>query len=475
MKATVSFDVSKPIGTISPRLYGHFAEHLGRCCYDGIWVGRESSIPNLGGFRTDVVDALREMGVPLLRWPGGCYADHYHWRDGIGSPRPARLGLSCGLKSLDTNELGTHEFLAFCKLIGAEPYLAGNMGSGSVQELCDWIEYCNADLPTALQKERAANGHSEPFNVRLWGIGNENWGCGGNYDPESYALEYRRYSCMVQHVDPTVEMVVCGHDTDWNRRCIDKLRHYMNFVDHYSIHRYWIGGGAGVNFSDEDYYALLKEAEQTEDFIVETRGFLEEATQGRKHIGIALDEWGVWHPEARMWGPGPLATGLKDYSQACTMRDAVATAVGLEVFHRQCASLSLANLAQIVNVLHAPVMTDGDRMWVTPTYHVLKMHKVHYGATAYSTQIVHDGGAELVSATATSGGVTVTNRSLRETVTVTLQGTYTAGVLLSSGSSRDENDAQSPDRVSCQGVKFRQEGDGVTFDMPPHSVTTFTL
>src|SRR5215212_7371741 len=180
--ATLTIRADAPIGTISPRLYGHFAEHLGRCCYDGLWVGRDHSQSEIqadGGFRWDVVAALREMPVPLLRWPGGCYADHYHWRDGIGSPeeRPRRLGMSCGLQVEDDNGLGTHEFLRLCQMIGAEPYLAGNVGSGTPQELCDWVEYCNSALDTTLARERAANGATKPFGVRLWGVGNENWGC----------------------------------------------------------------------------------------------------------------------------------------------------------------------------------------------------------------------------------------------------------------------------------------------------------
>jgi alpha-N-arabinofuranosidase len=235
---------------------------------------------------------------------------------------------------------------------------------------------------------------------------------GWNYDPESYALEYRRYSLMVQHVDPSVELVACGHDTDWNRRCIDKLRNHMNYVDHYSIHRYWINGGHGIDFSEADYYALLDEAEQTEDFIIETRAFLEEATGGKKKVGIALDEWGVWHPEARTWGPGPIAKDIDDYSQAGTMRDALSIAVGLEVFHRQCDSLSMANLAQIVNVLHAPIMTDNQgAMWVTPSYYALQMHRAHLGETAYRVEVNDSpnqpSGKSAISATASSGGLTI--------------------------------------------------------------------
>jgi alpha-N-arabinofuranosidase len=465
----------EPYGTISPRLYGHFAEHLGRCCYDGLFVGKDSNIPNIGGFRKDIVEALRNMPTPLLRWPGGCYADHYHWKDGIGPDRPIRLGMSCGLQVLDTNELGTDEFLNLCQIIGAEPYLAGNVGSGSPEELCHWVEYCNAALPTTIVKQRHANGRQDPWGVKLWGIGNENWGCGGNYDPESYALEYRRYSLMVQHVDPSIEMVACGHDTDWNRRCIDKLRHHMNFVDHYSIHRYWINGGHGTDFSPEEYYTLLDEADKTEDFIVETREFLTEATGGKRKVGIALDEWGVWHAEARGWGPGGSATSDNDYSQSCTMRDAVATAVGLEVFHRQCDSLSMANLAQIVNVLHAPIMTDGAAMWLTPTYYVLQMHQCHIGKTAHRIQIEGSetlpNGTSAISATASSGGLTITNRHLEKTIEVTLPAGYGTGVILKADKANSQNGATASP-IKPDELLITVENGLSRIELPPHSVAT---
>lgn len=474
MNAAVTLLPNELYGTVSPRLYGHFAEHLGRCCYDGLWVGRDCrDVEHVDGFRKDVVEALRAMPTPLLRWPGGCYADHYHWRDGVGPERKIRLGLSCGLQVLDDNSLGTHEFLRLCELIGAEPYLAGNMGSGSVQELCDWVEYCNTKLPTTLGKERARNGRAEPWGVKLWGVGNENWGCGGNYDPESYALEYRRYSLMMQHVDPTIEMVVCGHDREWNRRCLEKLRNHTGFVDHYSIHRYWVEGGHGTEFSEGDYYALLAEAERTEEFVVETRALIEDL-KPKKRIGIALDEWGVWHPEARSWGPGPTTEDFGDYTQPGTLRDALAAAVGLEVFHRQCASLSMANLAQIVNVLHAPVMTEGAAFWVTPTYHLLRMSQVHLGATAYrvevDTGLLTPDGAPALSATATTGGLTVVNRHFSSGAAVQVNGAYRQATLLTAATPRAQNSADAPNRVAPTTLPLSSDGSTTTFDLPPHSV-----
>lgn len=469
----------EPLGTVSPRLYGHFAEHLARCCYDGMYLGDErDSVPKVGGFRVDVVSALKALPTPLLRWPGGCYADHYHWRDGIGPKRPARLGLSCGRRVLDDNGLGTHEFLALCEMIGAEPYLAGNMGSGSVQELCDWVEYCNCELPTSLGQERAKNGRGKPWAVKLWGVGNENWGCGGNYDPESYALEYRRYALMMSDVDPSIETVFCGHNSEWNRRALEKMRDHYRFIDHYSIHCYWIKGGPGIGFTDEQYYNLFEEAESMAAFIQETRDLLEEVSGGRKRIGIALDEWGVWHPEARTWGPDALAAEIEEYEQPCTLRDALALAVGLEVLHKECASVSLANLAQVVNVLHAPIKTKGDRMWLTPTYHALRMHAPHLGGQVYRT-VIEGGpqtptGRSALSATATSGGVTITNRHLSEAATIRVNADMNlkSAFLLSSQNPSDENGPGNEEKVIAKPLVIGREAGSYLVDMPPHSLVS---
>lgn len=465
-KVNVRVDGERPIGTISPRLYGHFAEHLGRCCYDGLWAGDH--------FRPDVLQALREMPTPFLRWPGGCYADHYHWRDGIGPTRPTRLGMSCGLQVEDDNSLGTHEFLEFCEQIGAASYLAGNMGSGSVQEMCDWVEYCNTSVNTTLKQERESNGRLEPFGVKVWGVGNENWGCGGNYSPETYGLEYRRYATMLRDVDHSAEWVVCGQVKDWNERVLETLKGHLELVSHFSIHQYWTRGGPGRDFTEAQYYELLKEADETENFVVETRALIEGVAQGKRKIGIALDEWGVWHPEARGWGPDSCEIKGHNYEQACTLRDALAANAALEGFHRQCNSLSMCNLAQIVNVLHAPIRTEGDKMWLTPTYHVLHMHKPHFWAEALPVEI--DG--EMVSATASSKSgrtaVTVMNRHFKESaqVRLSLPGEPIRFELLASESAADENGPDAPERVRIQPIAATKDGNDWVIELPKHSVVT---
>jgi len=492
--ATLQVRADAPIGTISPRLYGHFAEHLGRCCYDGLWTGADATDANHeGGFRRDVLDVLRALPVPLLRWPGGCYADHYHWRDGIGAPdtRPRRLGMSCGLTVEDDNGLGTHEFLQLCALIGAEPYLAGNVGTGTPQELCDWLEYCNSPLNTTLTRERQANGASAPFRVALWGVGNENWGCGGNYDAVTYALKYRRYATMLRHVDANAQLVVCGEDDDWNIALLATLERRIDLVDHLSIHQYWFNGGPETAFDDTGYYQLLTQAADTEGFIRRTAAIIEDATGGTHPIGIALDEWGVWHPEARRLGHGGIP-GRRPitYEQAGTLRDALAAAVALEGFHRQCNVLSMANLAQIVNVLHAPVMTerDGERMWLTPTYHVLRMHAAHIGATALPVEITSGdtvpGDAPAVSGTASVKGgqitVTIINRHLTGAASMRLRGIAGGGTaaatVLTADSPRVQNAADAPDLVIPKALDIQRDTNtDWRIELPAHSVATLTF
>ncbi len=491
-EATITIRTDAPIGTISPRLYGHFAEHLGRCCYEGLWVGHgEKNIRHEHGFRSDVLEALQALPVPLLRWPGGCYADHYHWRDGIGpaAERLVRLGMSCGLQVEDDNSLGTHEFLELCRLLGAEPYLAGNVGSGTPQELCDWLEYCNTAVRTTLARERAANGSPDPFGVKLWGVGNENWGCGGNYDAVTYAQEYRRYATMLRHVDPTAELVTCGYDDAWNAELLRTLGKHRHLADHLAIHSYWIRGGPETDFTEEEYYGLFAEVEETEEFVRRTAGLIADATGGKQQIGIALDEWGVWHPEEREWGPHGevVCRSPVTYEQANTLRDALAAGIALEGFHRQCTVLSLANLAQIVNVLQAVVMTEGQRMWLTPTYHVLRLHQPHIGATAVPVEVTHGdslpGGSSAVSATASRKdgrlAVTMINRHWNGPASVRLAGENgtgeASGQLLTADSPRAMNSPSDPDRVAPVALAVHRDGDGYRVELPPHSLATVVL
>lgn len=498
-EASVRVD-DQPLGTISPRLYGHFAEHLGRCCYGGLWAGTGSGpVPKVDGFRADVVAALRALPVPLVRWPGGCHADHYHWRDGIGTPpsRPTTLGMSCGLHASDGNELGTHEFLRLCEMLGAEPYLAGNVGTGAVQELCDWVEYVNGDVDTTLTRERAINGRAGPWGVRLWGVGNESWDCGGRFDPVAYAHEYRRYATMIRHVDPKAELVAVGLeddassesglDPDWNVKFLAALGPAIDLVDHLSIHRYWTKGGPELDFAEDDYYVLLDEAGDTERLIERVARTVAAAAKPSHPIGIALDEWGVWHPEARNWGPGNVdRRSPTTFEQANTLRDALAAAIALEGFHRQCRALTMANLAQIVNVLQAVVVTDGPACVKTPTYYALSMHRPHMGAEALQVEVEAEPagpfGRPALSATAStrSGDVAVTviNKDYRDPISanIALTGHVSSAWLLSADSSNAVNDPSQPDRVSMRPLSVGDaRGGGRTVTLPPHSMATIVF
>jgi len=377
-KAVVHAD--QEIGTVRPEFHSHFAEHLGSCTYGGIWVGRNSPIPNVNGFRKAAVDYLKELGVPVLRWPGGCYADDYHWRDGIGpaEKRPKHVNVNWG-KYIEDNSFGTHEFMAFCRLIGAEPYFAANVGTGSPREMRDWIEYCNFPTGSTLADERAANGSPEPFRVKYWGVGNELWGCGGNYRPEGAAAEFRRYATFARLAGGNdVYLVGCGpngNDTAWTRGFMDTLagRTRMNG---YSMHYYETGILPPEQFTPEAMYTQFNLFPRVEQSIVQQRALLDSYDPNR-NIGLFLDEWGVWDrlredAKGRLW-------------QQSTMRSAVAAALGLNLFNRQADKLYMCNIAQLINVLQSVLLTDGPegRNCVrTTSYHAFMLFKPHRSKTA---------------------------------------------------------------------------------------------
>lgn len=492
---TTHLKVTSSIGTISPRLYGHFAEHLARCCYDGLWVGDSSSIPNSRGWRNDLLDALKTMPVPMIRWPGGCYADHYHWRDGIGKRTP-RLGISCGTQVTDSNELGTHEFMDLCGLLGAEAYLAANMATGTVQEMCDWLEYTNGKADTTVTRERQANGQKDPWDVKLWGVGNESWDCGGRYDARSYGRDFKRYAIMMKHVDPTVELVAVGNDdvaasranhmeTDWNDLFMDFVQDHLDLVDHLSVHTYWIDGGAETGFSEENYYTLLSEADTTEGAIVRAKQTIDKYARGGKNIKVAMDEYGVWHPETRPWGPGPHDSSRpNNFEQANTLRDALAVGIALEGFHRQCNILSLANLAQIVNVLQSVAMTDGEKMFLTPTYHALKLHQRHIGAIAHQVEVQTEqvAGQPRVTATASRKNgettLTVINRHVSENTVLVLHDLPEQLIdaqVLSAETPDAVNSVSHPEQVSLKPLELQRKGNEWHLTLPPHSMASVTF
>ncbi len=399
MNGTVNIDVlaDEPIGTINPYLHGHFAEHLGLVVHPGIWVGEDSSITNVRGIRKDVVDALKPLSLPVLRWPGGCFADDYHWRDGIGprDQRPVRINRHWG-HDQEPNQFGTHEFIDFCRQIGTEPYFAANVGSGTPKEVRDWVEYCNFAGYSSLSEERRANGDDAPFGVRFWGIGNENWYCGGNMSPEEYAADFCRYRNYVSDYSGTkVEAIACGPnnaDWDWTRRFFEKMRKdYVNrlpLVGGFAAHYYCRTAGTATEYTDDQWLELLARAYAIEGVITGTRALMDEHDPERK-IPLLMDEWGTWHPVET----GRPPRGL--YQQN-TIRDACVAALTLDRFHAHADKLMMGNIAQLINVLQALLLVDEDHCIKTPTYHVFDLYRPHQGATSVrlvtDAESVTDGG-----------------------------------------------------------------------------------
>lgn len=372
--------------TINPNIYGHFAEHLGRCIYDGIWVGEDPTIPNTNGFRLDLIKALRKMKPSVIRWPGGCFADDYHWQDGIGprAERPRRINIHWG-EVIETNQVGTQEFVEFCRLVGAEPYLCANLGSGTVREMRDWVEYCNFPGDSTWAQKRAADGSPLPLNVRYWGVGNENWGCGGNFSPEDYGTEFRRYASFMRGFGKSLFLIACGpsgNDVEWTNRFFRKLKKdYWEFhnIHGYAAHYYCGTAGTATEYSEDEWYYLLDKGLQMEPLIVQQRAAMD-AFDPSRQIGLIVDEWGTWHPVEKGTNPAFL------YQQN-TIRDGIVAANSLDIFNRHADKVVMANIAQMVNVLQAVALTEGEMMLVTPTGYVYELYAPHQGAKSLRIMI----------------------------------------------------------------------------------------
>lgn len=384
-EAAIEVLLAEPVGEINPNIYGHFAEHLGACIYGGFCAGDGSGVGATAELREDVVAALRRVAPPVLRWPGGCFADDYHWQDGIGpaADRPRRINIHWG-EVVETNAFGTHEFVGLCRALGAAPYLCGNVGSGSPRELRDWVEYCNQPGGTAWSERRAANGAPAPFGVRYWGVGNEAWGCGGHFSPEEYAAAYRHFSTFLRDLGGApLTLIACGpsgNDLDWTRRFFVGLREGRGAprLHGYAAHYYTDnrGGEAGTatDYTDAQWYELLWRAQAMEPLVVQQRALMD-AFDPERRVGLIVDEWGAWHPPT----PGRHPRFLW---QQNTLRDALVAALTLDIFNRHADKVVMANIAQTVNVLQALVLTEGDRLLTTPTYHVYDLYRPHQGARA---------------------------------------------------------------------------------------------
>ncbi len=379
-KSTIEIGKMEDAPTISRHIYGHFAEHLGRCIYEGFYVGDNSMIPNTEGVRNDIIDALKELQIPNLRWPGGCFADTYHWKDGIGPQenRPTIVNTWWGGVTED-NSFGTHNFLNLCEVLETEPYLSGNVGSGTVQELADWVQYTNFKGKSPMSDLRRENGRDEPWTVRFWGIGNEAWGCGGNMRPEYYADIYKKYVTFMSDADVEgglykIASGASNDDYNWTEVLMKNIP--KNMLQGVALHHYsvidWSAKGSDVDFTEDLYFKTMKESWLMEELIVNHTAIMDKYDKEKK-VDLIVDEWGGWYEVAEGTNPGFL------YQQN-TMRDAMIAGMNLNIFNNHADRVKMANLAQTVNVLQAVILTDKEKMILTPTYHVMNMYKVHQDA-----------------------------------------------------------------------------------------------
>ena len=390
----ISLQTQAATQKINRHIYGHFAEHLGRCIYDGFYVGEDSSIPNTRGFRNDIVEALRAVNIPNLRWPGGCFADEYHWRDGIGPKEARPLRLNFWGNAPETNAVGTHEFLDLCEQLGCEPYFGGNVGSGTVQEMRDWVEYITSDYDSTLSNLRRQNGREKAWAMPFWGIGNENWGCGGHMTPEQYADLYSQYHTFVRNYSDTPMMKIAAGlgGTDHNGEDIqvfmDRVlnRRHPVRMDGVSIHYYVYlprnPEHSATQFGKDEWFTVLHGANHM-DHVVRQNSAVLDKYDPEKKMWLIVDEWGAWYPVEPGTNPAFL------YQQS-SMRDAVVTALTLHIFQAHCDRVQMANLAQTVNVIQALFLTEGEKMILTPTYHVFDMLKGHQDATLIPLEIAAD-------------------------------------------------------------------------------------
>ncbi len=383
MKLYINPKVKK--GHINPEIYGHFSEHLGRCIYEGLYVGENSSIPNVNGMRTDVVEALKKLHIPVLRWPGGCFADEYHWKDGIGPKENRKRMINTHWGGVvEDNSFGTDEFMELCRQLECKAYINGNLGSGTVEEMSEWVEYLTYDGVSPMAKLREENGHKEAYQVDYFAVGNENWGCGGNMNPEYYGNLYRRYQTYIRNYDPKkpIYKVACGPNTDdyeWTHEVL-KTTHRRapesahGFMDGLSLHYYVVTGtwekkGSATVFTEEEFYTTLRKAYYMDTLIQRHSGIMDQYDPMKK-IGLIVDEWGCWHDCEPGTNPGFL------YQQN-TMRDALVAAINLNIFNQNCDRVKMANIAQMVNVLQSVLLTEGEKMILTPTYHVFDLFQKH--------------------------------------------------------------------------------------------------
>jgi len=500
--------LNEPIGTISPDLYGHFTEHIGGVIYDGIWVGEDSRVPNQGGIRTALVEHMRRINPSVVRWPGGCFADSYNWRDGIGprGSRPRRTNFWIndsflreapdGPVKYEPNQFGTNEFMHFCRLIGAQPYLATNLRSNTARDFDEWVEYCNAPAgKTTLSDQRAAAGDVEPFNVRFWGVGNESWGCGGNFTPEEYAMEFRRFTAWVPSYGVRLAFIGSGPnggDIEWTRRFFARLgerdRGQIRSLYGWAMHYYCgtSGKGDAIDFTVADWYDLLSKALHMETLITRHWAAMEELDP-QHHVKLVVDEWGAWHH------PGTEVNRSHLFGQTSTLRDALIAALTLDTFNRHAEKVAMANVAQLINNLHSLFLADGDKFVATPNFHVFEIYSAHHQGQSVRAQFnvptrTSDAG-QPSSVPQLAGSASLHDKTLVLTVVnphasepreagIRIHG---ASVVSASGRVLAENDIHAhntfdqPHAVEPRDTSVRAAGAAFTHTFPAASVTKLEL
>ncbi|MCX2680465.1 alpha-N-arabinofuranosidase [Galbibacter sp. EGI 63066] len=485
---TVELKPSEEAPTISKHIYGHFAEHLGRCIYGGFYVGEDSDIPNTNGVRNDIIVALKDLKIPNLRWPGGCFADTYHWKDGIGpkEDRPTIVNRWWGGVTED-NSFGTHDFLNLCEVLETEPYLAGNVGSGTVQELIDWVQYTNHDGKSPMSDLRKKNGREKPWNVKYWGIGNEAWGCGGNMTPEYYSDEYRKYATFLSgwSNESGIFRIASGassSDYKWTEVLMKNIKH--NLLEGMALHHYsvidWNNKSSSTGFEEEHYFKTMTEALKMEELIEKHTAIMDKYDPENK-IALVVDEWGGWYDTDK----GPNGTPL---FQQNTMRDAMIAGVTLNIFNNRADRVKMANLAQTVNVLQAVILTDAEtnKMLLTPTYHVMKMYNVHQDATLIPVEFEspkYEFNGESLPAVSISASkkegkthISLTNIDAEKENTIELDVTNlgiknASGLILKSDKLQDHNTFDNPEKITPSEFKdFKLKKGKLSLTLPPLSV-----
>ncbi len=491
-QATITLNADLGQHTISRQIYGHFSEHLGACIYGGIYVGDKSTIPNKEGVRNDVVEALRKMKIPNLRWPGGCFADTYHWKDGIGpkAERPSMVNVWWGGVTED-NSFGTHDFLNLCESLGAEPYLSANVGSGTVQEVVEWTRYTTHPGGDPMADLRKKNGREKPWKVKYWGLGNEAWGCGGNMTAEYYANVYRQYATFMSDWSNSgglfrIASGANSGDYNWTEVLMRDIPH--NMLEGVALHHYsvidWNAKGPATGFTEEQYFTIMKRALMMEELVTRHSTIMDKYDP-KKKVALVVDEWGGWYDVE----PGTNGAFL---FQQNTMRDAVLAGATLNIFNNHADRVRMANIAQIVNVLQAVILTDGPKMLLTPTYHVMEMYSVHQDATLLPITLQtadYQFGKEKLPAVSASASkdkngaihVSLTNIDANKAleVTINLRGTSASSVsgrVLASGKVQDYNSFDQPEKVKPAAFTDATLKNGVlTVKMPAASVVVLAV